>query len=696
MYVCTICGFKKSELGSNPEFEFRRRVNPNEDTHLEGISDWCDKCAALRFFFKSSVDKDPMQALEEQQPTKKLASHALAASAKRQQNERQAKANREPTTRRPPNWERDVLKQELLASLPAQLPRGSMWERQLRSASADRLARRRQRVNPLLVQRSRSMVNDVSPRRLQVPKQLTELRGKKADLALPAAQDAKGQHNALDERTQDRDRDLRGAKTPMALPFNKDQLPSWQEEVQKQVNQLMAKRLTKTKTEVNSSRPYDSILAPIERLTKYELISKMQELQQDDLKSKLKEKRHQMNEWKRIRRHVDGEYDRIREELDVLKFQADLSSERKCNDPPSGSDRMKGGANFIPTHTSEEEKTAALTEKTIGDALDEKIALMLDTLHEQKLQSAVERKPSSKPHMDATQPPADQLNEASKQQKIDKLDVLVSTVQRATFRGFAHDPQDLLSSLDKAQLLSPREPPLPQFQTLPCPRKELVQLMQIKREVVQPHHIRPLKICRVPIYCPDSNCRRMFFISDFNEHLTHEHPSLVMERVAPGQVKTFFMNTCATPLGKSTCNMVYFVREKFFDKNTTKYPDLVPILVMSARFRITEFFTSGFDSEPQLLPAQHCGPDNEVFLIWLTAVRPDDAQIMATISVWPASKEPVAEYLIVSTNEVYDIRCTQKLKNLYASNRILMLSGNAINRMTNAGNTFLAVQVLIH
>ncbi|XP_060656383.1 calponin homology domain-containing protein DDB_G0272472 [Drosophila nasuta] len=890
MYVCTICGFKKSELGSNPEFEFRRRVNASEATHLEGISDWCDKCAALRFFFKSDMDTDPAQELEELQPTKKLAFHALAASTKRQQNELQAKRNDDLTARRVLERELDVLKQQLLASLPSQLPRGCMWERQLRSASVDRAARRRQRDNPLLMQRSKSLVNEAMLGKRQFAKQQVERRDKHVNLTLPAdkklkverndledssdksdlhipkaplppsfnkdqlpmwqeevqkqenqlmakkmktkaetskpydsVQKAKAERNALEDSSDSsdlniskaplplsfikdqlptwkeevqkqvnqlmtkkmktkaetskpydivsklkagnngledssNDSDLHIPKAPLPPSFNKDQLPTWQEEVQKQVNQLMAKKL---KTKAETSKPYYSVQSPIERLTKDEMISKMQELHEDDLKSKLKEKRQQMSEWRRIRRYVDSEYDRIREEINDMKLQAD--TKRNRSEKQTDNDRMKGGANM--KQEAQAQETVELPQKTIGDALDEKIALMLDTLQENKLQLELEQKlkielqkaldkglgkelenqlekelgkqldkelrkeleekekekelerelekklenesekelekelernlknelENGKEHRQSSLP-ADQLKE-SKQPKRDKHHVLASTVQRACFQGFVQDPQELLNSLDKKQLLGHREPPLPQFQTLPCPRMKLHELMLIKRDVVQTRKPHELQICRVPIYCPDSNCHRMFFMSDFNEHLTHEHPTLAMERIKRGQVKTFFMNTCATVLGKSTCNMVYFINEQFDNKNTKK---MVPILVMSGRFRLTDFFAGNFEPEAQLLPSQHYGPDNEIFLIWLTAVRMDDAQIMATVSVWPASKEPMVEYLTVNTSEVYDIRCTQKPKNLYDSNRTLMLSGNTIHRMTNGGKHFLAVQVLIH
>lgn len=286
------------------------------------------------------------------------------------------------------------------------------------------------------------------------------------------------------------------------------------------------------------------------------------------------------------------------------------------------------------------------------------------------------------------------ISDTQQKRKHSKLNILVSTVQRAKFHDFAEDPKELkkVKSLNQLKLKNQR----PQFQTIPCVRQDLANLLQIKPEVLQPNQIRPLNVSRAPINCPDCDCNQLMFISDFNEHLTHCHPFLAIERIAPCQAKTFFMDTRATQFNKTKCNMVYFVMDKFIDETSKNLPELFPVLVMSTRLRLTELFTPNYDPNEQLRPVHLTGSDNEIFLIWLTCVIPDDAKIIGTISVWPTSSNPKVEYLSVHTSEVYGIRSSQKPKKLCKSNRIMVLSGNYVSRLTDGGKNLLALQVLIH
>ncbi|XP_034483775.1 uncharacterized protein LOC117788936 [Drosophila innubila] len=741
MYKCTICGLKKSELGSNPEFEFRRRRHPTEESQVEGMSDWCSKCEALRFFFKSDVAKNPAQHLDEQKPEKRLSNHVLETtikcwSAKDRQSKGYKDVGKQHRVTR--HDAHKVMMQEIMNGLPSQLPRGSMWERKVRSLSEDR-SRRREKVNPAIGRRSRSVVNDSTQQRAKMAKQQAESHRRHirdiaklealkpvqhVNLDFPTAKIIEVQE--LDE--DDNDTSLNSSPRPkIRLPFDKEQLEElmspWREDVQKRVSESSKKKKTKEhrgkdnrqpETAANRQRHCGGVTTTMKKLTKNEMSRMMHELQEQEkkqkLKTKLKEKKNLMSEWKRIRRCVDDECVRVKTELNELKLQADLDKEGHRRHKLDGrKDRIRGGAHILVLNPNDEQQIERMKEKTIGDALDEKIEHMLDALQENNKQIEVTTEQEEE-IVEPTASPAEQSDDENNMLKatceitkisptrpkrvLSKLNILMSTVQRARFCGFAEDPQELLKRLDESVLKN--DPPLPQFETMPCARQDLVNLLHIKREFLLPNQIRPLKVCRSPIYCPDSDCRRMFFISDFNEHLTHEHPSLAMERIAPCQAKTFFMDTNITLLDKAKCNMVYFIRDKFIDNTTNNHPDLIPVLVMSARLRLHELFTPNYDPSSQLRPNPHFGPDSEIFLIWLTSLRPDDTKIMGTISVWPTSSNPLVEHLLVHTNEVYNIRSSQKLKNIYNSNRIVVLSGNLVNRMTNGGKNLLAVQVLIH
>ncbi|XP_023174128.2 uncharacterized protein LOC111601670 [Drosophila hydei] len=754
MYACTMCGLGKLELDSNPEFEFRSRRHQEDEPYIEGISDWCPKCDALRFFFKSNDSKKPAESVEEQ-PSHNVMSDMLDVTTKGWHNGWGSGSKSKidsPKMNTLRNWKtqhdlrqeaRKVIREELLAGLPAKMLRGSFWDHS-RSHSEDRDKRHHRHHHHASEHRSRSAVNEPHYRkhRGEHSSHSSRRNYKKSN------EESEQRNGHLDHDYGQEDIDDPRAPIPFKCKrkidklYELDMLNPWQEEVQRRTAQLRANQTKKeekaARRELHQSLPktldyekkpiFNVATGAVKRLTVEEVardIKKIEEEELDDqLLNKLYEKKHLVGEWELIRRRVEDECERVKAELAELKNLRDMEIKTDL-------DRQRGGAQFVTYSEPVDAHSTTDKEKTIGDALDEKLELMLYTLQENAQSEGAQHYEPEKEkslRIEPTAPPKDselsselteipsvtpvvespaeidvKIEESLKQSEarplkpkrlLSKLHMLVSTVQRARFRGFPEDPQKLLQSLTTADLMKHRDPPPAQFSTLPCSPNELISLLSIKREVLQPHMTRPLKVCRSPIFCPDADCRRMFFISDFNDHLTHEHPALPMERISPCKAKTFFLDTRVTMLNKAKCNMVYFVKDKFFDKNTEKYPDLLPVLVMSARLQSTEFFRSK-DSEP-LSCCTGSAPDQEIFLLWLTSIRPDDIKIVGTISVWPTRSRPIIEYLMVQTNEVYNIRSVQKLKAIYNSNRVMAVPGNIVNRMTNNGEYLLAVQVLIH
>ncbi|KAL7734785.1 hypothetical protein ACLKA6_011071 [Drosophila palustris] len=517
MFICTICGLNKTELGSKPEFEFRRRRHPTEASHLEGMSDWCTKCEALRFFFKSDVDKDPSQQLEGQELERKVANHALEASIKcwtsreRPSKEHKDVGTQHRTVRHDPQ---KVMMQEIRDGLPSQLPHGSMWERKLRSVSEDR-SRHREKGNPAIERRSRSAVNESPREKAKVAKQQAENRShqtkdiakleslkpnKHIKLDFPTPNDAKEQRNYLEEQADDEDTDDSypsfSPRGRIKLPFDKRQLEELvsplRKDVQQRVKQLVnespkkkkkakhAKEDPQSEKASKKQRHSGGVSINIKTLAKDEMSKLLQQLQDEEkkqqLKTKLKEKKHQMCEWKRIRRRVEDECARVKTELDELKIQAELKAEQQKRDKDKKKkERMSGGAHILALKPNDEEQAKDSKEKTIGDALDEKIEHMLEALQEgnQPKEATAEKKEEipepavsavSELSEDVDNVPSEsceipKISSSRPKRVLSKLNILLSTVQRARFRGFAEDPQELLKRLDGS--MPKNEPPLP-------------------------------------------------------------------------------------------------------------------------------------------------------------------------------------------------------------------------------------------
>lgn len=743
MYTCTLCNAKKPQLSCNPEFEFRRRCGPNEESCVEGVSDWCDHCGALRFFFRDT-EWDPAQQLDEQ-PKRELASTILVAAGRKQivadveQRAKQREVFREVQQK----LRRDINSQ-LLATGPQSLP----WQQQIRSASENR-SHRRQKSLQEAEPRSRSMMNETRHRK---PDQSRLPHGKNIQLSGQTHGELTEQRNQLDDdKVSHRNHEAFAKHQQRRDPKNQ-----WHEEMQQNVLQMLCGSPRKKKKyrgtlsthqHNNRGRPEDGVQKrqvagnltvppPKERITKEEIENELKELRDmermESLNIKLNEKLMQLSEWERISRRVEAESSRVRAELNELQLQKELQIGSLCDEGPTNRGRQCGGAQIAPYPISLNDAQQN-ADKLIGDALDMKMESMIETLKEndqrqmgemkQQPQKEKEDETQVKDRFGPTAPPAHDLavadatvndiegskpmeNSPENSVKVSplyflhgkrvrsKLNMLVSTVQRAQYRGYPDDPQQLMQNLDSSQLMNRRKPPVAQFATLPCPQSELDALVHLKRDLVE-RKLRPLKVCRSPVCCPDSDCRRMFFISDFNDHLTHGHPALAMERTMPYQVKTFFLDTRVTCLNNAKCHMVYFLRDKFIDHHSEKYPSLLPVLVMSARVNIVDIFIPNTDDKSCSTPVS-TSPENEIYVFWLTSVRPDDHRLMGTISVWPTNGKPMAEHIIVQTSEIYNIRSSQKLMSICKSTRVLMLSGSQVNRMTEGGKHLLAVQVQIY
>lgn len=744
MYTCTICNAKKTQLACNPEFEFRRRCALNEESTVEGVSDWCEQCGALRFFFRD-IELDPAQQLDEE-PKRELASTILDAAVRKQivANVAQRAKQRELFREVQQTLRRDITS-EMSPTGPNILP----WHQQIRSASEDRSHRRQKNLQEA-EPRSRSMVNETrnrNPALYRLPD------GKNIQLSGQTHGELTEQRNQLDD---DEDVSHRNQEAFAKHQQRRDPNNQWHEEMQQNVQQMLSgspskrkkyRGILSTQEHYNRGRPEDGmqkrqiagdlmVSPPKERITKETIERELKELRNmermESLNIKLNEKLLQLSEWERISRRVEAESGRVRAELNELQLQKELQMGSLCDEDPTSRGRQCGGAQIAPFPSSAND-TEQNDDKVIGDALDMKMECMIETLKEndQRRMDEMKQRPQEKEedknqHQDRfgpTAPPAYDLAmedatvneiedsrymESSPENSVEvsplyflhgkrvrsKLNMLVSTVQRAQYRGYPEDPQQLMQNLHSSQLMKRREPPVAQFATLPCPQSELDALVHLKRDMIE-RKLRPLKVCRSPVYCPDGDCRRMFFISDFNEHLTHGHPSLAMERTMPYQVKTFFLDTRVTCHNKAKCHMVYFLRDKFIDHHSDKYPSLLPVLVMSARVNIVDIFISNTDAKSVSRPTSN-DPENEIYIFWLTSVRPDDHKLIGTISVWPTNGKPMAEHIIVQTSEIYNIRSSQKLKSICKSNRVLMLSGSQVNRMTEGGKHLLAVQVQIY
>ncbi|XP_017121440.1 uncharacterized protein LOC108142232 [Drosophila elegans] len=273
------------------------------------------------------------------------------------------------------------------------------------------------------------------------------------------------------------------------------------------------------------------------------------------------------------------------------------------------------------------------------------------------------------------------------------IQALVSTAQRARFTGCVDDPLEVVKLIknledgNEVQLKAPNA----QFSTVACEEQELAQLIKKK-----PQKAKELDICRLPVRCPDSDCNRLSFVSDFNKHLLLDHRSLTAERIQARQTKTFFLDTNMALMDQPRCHMLYLVRDKIFNTGGDDMCDLLPVMVMSARTHLSTVLASCGDRKVGASSRKQPKGDRKLFVLWLTGLVPQDLKLMATLSTWSTLGPDLADCASANTSYVYDIRAPNEMGSICQSGCSIILPMHMIKRMTDKGRRFLAIQVQVY
>ncbi|KAM7356767.1 uncharacterized protein ACRADG_002401 [Cochliomyia hominivorax] len=255
-----------------------------------------------------------------------------------------------------------------------------------------------------------------------------------------------------------------------------------------------------------------------------------------------------------------------------------------------------------------------------------------------------------------------------------------------THRAFYSPSNVIPTPLNNLQLSGQQEPPLPQFQQVPCSSALATELLQNRSKIFQtkPVPAYVLNIPRSPILCPESSCKRMIFVSDFNKHLVVDHSHLPMERITPFQCKNFFLDARLIHSDISKCHLLYLMRDKITNLGSSEYKDLIPILVMTTRISLNE-----------MCGLRENSSDLDFFLIWVTGIAPEEYPISVTIVIWSRSGKVPACHVVYS-GQMYSIRKSQRAFDVWQSGRMLLLSNQEIELLTCNGKEMLNLQLSVH
>ncbi|XP_017081349.2 uncharacterized protein LOC108114743 [Drosophila eugracilis] len=283
-------------------------------------------------------------------------------------------------------------------------------------------------------------------------------------------------------------------------------------------------------------------------------------------------------------------------------------------------------------------------------------------------------------------------------EKSPRMCFLLSSVQRAIRSRLINDPLNvvrLIRSLSASVEVILRAPKA-LFCTIPCLEDEVLNLIEKKTHLTEMQKVEELQVSRSPIRCPDFDCQRVFFVSDFNNHLLKDHRTLTVERIKSRQTKTFFLDSNTTKLDRPKCHMLLMVRNKVIDSQAKHMKDLMPILLMSGRTHLSKTFEPMGSKAAKIISRIKPKSDMEFFVIWLTGIVPIGMKPLATISLWSILGRNTADCFAVNTAYINDIKAPNDAGHIFRRSSSIFLPMSMINKMTNNGRRFLAIQVRVY
>uniref|UniRef100_B4N4Y9 GK20473 n=1 Tax=Drosophila willistoni TaxID=7260 RepID=B4N4Y9_DROWI len=659
-YVCTTCGSKKQKLTPALEFGFyKRRQQYEEHRCIEGVSDICKKCDAFTFFL--NLDDNSSES-----PDVVLTSGSLKYKRFGRQDKSVSSQGR-----RDFNWP-EVQQRPIYGEISP-------------SSDSDCGRHDEPNITNSLEEYSVYEYSDYDSSFYDE----NETAGFPIDIAID--DDAKDYETDDEDIQQFRRTETRSSQT---LESRIDSPPSNRREKPMSSHNDYPK--LKTSSKKKDKKP------------------------KNDLPKKVKQKKELLSKLNGMRERLNTEYERAQSELKQLQYDNIVKKQELKQIK-----RERGGAHYILPEISD---GYTKREEQVKSENVTRESQMRRSMKEEKL-------PKSTPYMESDLTPfCSSLNgggstvtegpTSSRQcltplttqslamprasrgglkslNKFPRICYALSSVQRAIYQGFVTDPRSKIGRTKQLALRKGKKPeyvdelPYSQFTTLPCNRKEILYLLDIKPEASNNANVaQELFISRAPVFCPDDDCKRITFIADFNRHLLYDHRALTMERINVRQSKTFYLDSNVVLLNKPKCHILYLIREKVIDTHSKKLRELLPVLVMTSRVRLSEMF--GPSSAVELHGVSHQALNAEMFVIWLTSFIPRDHNVIGTICVWSTDKTQLVNSLYVHTSDVYDIRDPQDLCSICSSTSSLVIPGHVVNRMTNHGGNFLAVQIQLY
>lgn len=218
----------------------------------------------------------------------------------------------------------------------------------------------------------------------------------------------------------------------------------------------------------------------------------------------------------------------------------------------------------------------------------------------------------------------------------------------------------------------------------PGPQFERIDSVECKRDCPTESKILPIYDNKNPFICPVTYCKNIIPVSDLIKHFKLNHIRVPIVPVNPGVCMNLFWEAKVDQFRISQCLMLLLTNGKFKEFGYGVLKNCLPLAIMTTKIKISELADINSERED----------DRHFYMIWLTAMSSSDEPVYYTITAW--SDTNGARVHIVNTTQAYTIRADQNPKIIYGSGKVMILTSEQINKLSNNNQEMVKLQVVVH
>lgn len=177
-----------------------------------------------------------------------------------------------------------------------------------------------------------------------------------------------------------------------------------------------------------------------------------------------------------------------------------------------------------------------------------------------------------------------------------------------------------------------------------------------------------LKKSQLLAKCPDQNCQESLFMYNISFHLTIKHNNWLVKHLELNTPYTFQLDLNVTNESVK-CHAVIQLQNVLLEYS--KYGSNLSLTIMSRHVQLSEILGN-------------CQTDQRLTLVWAATSLAKTFPIMVSLTLWSTGGD-VPKSTISYTGKPFDIKKSIRPYHLIKSGRVLMLTANQVNALTQKG-----------